>query len=101
MKKVVVLFSSPHKGGITYKLLNEFLMVFDKTNFNVDIVNIFEENVSPCTDCGSCKNNYGCVLEQNKELFYKFEQADFIIIATPVYLLSMPAPLKALFDRFQ
>ena len=30
-----------------------------------------------------------------------FESADVIIFATPVYNMSVPAPLKALLDRFQ
>jgi multimeric flavodoxin WrbA len=101
MKKVVALFGSPHKNGVTYKLLNEFLISFDKTDFDVETVSVFEENVAPCIDCASCKSSYGCVLKQNKELFRMIEQADYIIMAVPVYLLSMPAPLKALFDRFQ
>lgn len=31
----------------------------------------------------------------------KLEDADAVIVATPVYNLSFPAPMKALFDRFQ
>ena len=32
---------------------------------------------------------------------HSFFEADLVIVASPVYLLSYPAPLKALFDRFQ
>ena len=33
--------------------------------------------------------------------FDKFAAADVIVFAMPVYNLGMPAPMKALFDRFQ
>ena len=35
------------------------------------------------------------------EFFRDFENADGIVIATPIYNLSFPAPLKAIFDRTQ
>jgi multimeric flavodoxin WrbA len=100
-KKVFVLFGSPHNNSVTSKLLSGFLTTFDKTHYNIIIVNAFEENILPCNDCGGCKKTFGCIIKQNSELFYNLEQADYIIIATPLYLLSMPAPLKAVFDRFQ
>jgi multimeric flavodoxin WrbA len=100
-KKVFVLFGSPHNNGTTAKLLNEFLKAFNKTRYNIRIANVYEENILPCNDCGGCKKTFGCIIKQNSELFYNLEQADYIIIATPLYLLSMPAPLKAVFDRFQ
>ncbi|NLA77310.1 MAG: NAD(P)H-dependent oxidoreductase, partial [Clostridiales bacterium] len=42
-----------------------------------------------------------CAYDDLDEFFKDFEDAELIVIATPVYNTSFPAPLKALFDRFQ
>ena len=51
--------------------------------------------------CGWCDENVGCVFDDMDEFFADFEQADYIVITTPVYNGGVPAPLKAVVDRFQ
>lgn len=40
-------------------------------------------------------------LKDLEEFFKKFETADVIVFATPIYFMGVPAPMKALIDRFQ
>lgn len=98
--KVLAVLGSPRKAGYTSKLLGTLLRQFPKGT-EIETVSIFELNPTPCNACGYCKACDGCSKKDLDEFFKKFESADIIIFATPVYNMSVPAPLKALLDRFQ
>lgn len=98
--KVLAILGSPRKAGYTSKLLGTLLRQFPKGT-EIETISIFELNPTPCNACGYCKACDGCSKKDLDEFFKKFESADIIIFATPVYNMSVPAPLKALLDRFQ
>ncbi|HIU35129.1 MAG TPA: flavodoxin family protein [Candidatus Fimenecus excrementigallinarum] len=97
---VLVLFGSPHAVGSTAKLCDAFLSGLPK-NAQVDMVRLFQLKPTPCNDCGYCKAADGCSKKDLDEFMQRFFAADLVVVASPVYLMSFPAPLKALFDRFQ
>lgn len=97
---VMAIMASPRKTGYTAKLLGSLLREFPKgTNF--EIVNLYELNPTPCNACGYCKAGNGCSKKDLEDFFKKFETADVIVFATPIYFMGVPAPFKALIDRFQ
>ena len=97
---VMAIMASPRKTGYTAKLLGSLLREFPKgTNF--EIVNLYELNPTPCNACGYCKTGNGCSKKDLEDFFKKFETADVIVFATPIYFMGVPAPFKALIDRFQ
>lgn len=98
--KVMALMGSPRKSGYTAKLLGTLLREFPKGT-QIEIVNLYELNPIPCNACGYCKAGNGCSKKDLEEFFKKFETADVIIFATPIYFMGVPAPMKALIDRFQ
>lgn len=99
-KKAVVLYGSPHENGHTSQALNSVIKKLNY-NFNFEFVNAFKENIKPCIDCGFCKKNPKCIFDD----FYKIDkclrESELIIVATPIYNFSVPAPLKAIIDRTQ
>ena len=97
--KVLILFGSPHENGYTSLLLNHFLEFLP----SCEIVKIdaYKENVAPCIDCGKCKKIGKCVFSDMNKINEYIDSSDFIIIASPIYNASFPAPLKSIFDRFQ
>lgn len=99
-KKVLALVASPRKTGYTAKLLNALLHEFPKGTA-IEIANLYELNPKPCNACGYCKACNGCSKKDLEEFLKKFEEADIIIFATPIYFMGVPAPFKALIDRFQ
>lgn len=99
-RKVLALIASPRKTGYTAKLLGSMLREFPKGT-NIEIVNLYELNPIPCNACGYCKACNGCSKKDLEEFFKKFETADVIVFATPIYFMGVPAPMKALIDRFQ
>ena len=98
--KVMALMGSPRKSGYTAKLLGTLLREFPKGT-DIEIVNLYELSPVPCNACGYCKAVNGCSKKDLEEFFKKFETADVIIFSTPIYFMGVPAPLKALIDRFQ
>ena len=98
--KVLVIFGSPHRSGNTKKLLNGFLSGLDRSA-EIETVSIFDLSPMPCDDCGYCKGADACRKKDLDGFFKSFGMADIIVFASPVYNFGMPAPLKALFDRFQ
>lgn len=99
-KSVLAIIASPRKSGYTAKLLGALLREFPKGT-NIEIVNLYELNPTPCNACGYCKAVSGCSKKDLEAFFKKFENADIIIFATPIYFMGVPAPMKALIDRFQ
>ena len=97
---VMAIMASPRKNGYTAKLLGSLLREFPKgTNF--DIVNLYELNPVPCNACGYCKAGNCCTKKDLEDFWVRFETADIIVFATPIYFMGVPAPFKALIDRFQ
>ena len=99
-RSVLAIIASPRKTGYTAKLLGTLLREFPKGT-KIDIVNLYELNPIPCNACGYCKAGNGCSKKDLEEFFKKFETADVIVFATPIYFMGVPAPMKALIDRFQ
>ncbi len=99
-RNVLAVFSSPHKSGTCARLMEECLKCLPESDV-VNCYDAFQMHTQPCIDCGWCKNNQGCALPDLDAFMTAYEQADIVIICTPVYNLSFPAPLKSIFDRFQ
>ena len=98
-KKIFVLFASPHKNGNTAVLLKYFLKNYSE--YEIIIFDIYNKEVKPCVDCGYCKVNDCCRYNDFDEIDKYLNIADMLVVATPSYNLSFPAPLKAVFDRTQ
>lgn len=100
MPRILVLFGSPHESGLTASLLHAFLEKAP-AGFKTDIAAAYAQTAEPCDGCLACGKTPGCVKNREEDVFSRLESADFLVVATPVYLLSFPAPLKAVFDRFE
>lgn len=99
-KLILVLFGSPRKNGYTAKLLNEFLSPFGE-NVQIRVVHAYDSGIRPCTACDVCCRSERCSQSDFDELDSLIRCADVLVVATPVYVLSFPAPLKAVVDRMQ
>ncbi|MBQ6569761.1 MAG: flavodoxin family protein [Clostridia bacterium] len=99
-KNVLVVFGSPHKDGYTAELMKAFISGLPG-GVHIDIVSAFKSKILPCIDCGLCKKKLGCAFEDFDDFDKKFQSADILVIATPVYNMSVPAPLKNILDRTQ
>ncbi len=98
--KVLMINGSPHKNGNTAVALNEMEKVFTKNGVEVETLHIGNKAVRGCIACGSCYEKGKCVFDDDVNLAApKFEQADGLVVASPVYYASANATLVAFLDR--
>lgn len=101
-KQLLALFASPHEKGHTAALLTSFLAPFkQREDWEIHVVDIFELKANPCTDCGYCGKTEGCAFRDLDKLDSMLRQSDALVVASPVYNFSFPAPMKAVLDRTQ
>jgi multimeric flavodoxin WrbA len=99
-KMILVLFGSPHKNGFTAKLLNDFLVPIESAA-EIQVIDAYKSNIGPCTACDACTRAETCSQRDFDAIDALIRRADVIVVATPVYSLSFPSPLKAIVDRTQ
>ena len=100
MKKIVLIFGSPHEDGPTAALVNACLAGF-REEVALTRFDCFATAPHPCDDCRACHTVDGCRYHDLDALYEAVESADGLLFATPVYNRSFPAPMKALLDRLQ
>ena len=98
-KKILILYGSPHKNGFTSYLLKKFLK--NSSQHEIKFIDAYEKNIKPCIDCKKCRNFFGCIFDDMDEIDKYFISCDILIIASPIYNQSFPAPLKSIIDRMQ
>lgn len=98
--KVLMLNGSPRKNGNTSAALKEMERVFLREGVEVETVQIGARDIRGCIACYSCSKTGRCVFEDEvNQLAPKFEEADGLVIASPVYYASANATLIACLDR--
>lgn len=98
--KILMLNGSPRINGNTSIALDEMKRVFEAEGAEAEIVQIGNQAVRGCIACGKCKKLGKCVFDDIvNELSPKFEKADGLVIASPVYYASANATLIAVLDR--
>ena len=98
--KVLILNGSPRKSGNTSIALEEMRKVFEAEGVEVEIVQVGNQAVRGCVACGGCGKLGKCVFDDVvNELAPKFEAADGLVAASPVYYASANATLIAVLDR--
>lgn len=98
--KVLIINASPRKEGNTSIAMAEMEKVFKSLNVEVETVQIGNKDVRGCIACNSCGKTGKCVFNDIvNELAPKFEAADGLVVATPVYYASANATLIACLDR--
>lgn len=98
--KVLILNGSPRVNGNTSVALAEMQKEFEAADVETEIVQIGAMAIRGCLACGACRRLGKCAIDDVvNELAVKFEQADALIVASPVYYASANATLIACLDR--
>lgn len=98
--KVLILNGSPRVNGNTSIAVDELVKTFDEEGVETEVVRVGNKNVRGCIACGHCFETGKCVFDDVvNELAPKFEEADGLVVATPVYWASANATLVAVLDR--
>jgi len=97
--KILAIMASPHPKGHCAQLLEAFMR--GAGDCESRILYPYEMKTAPCVDCGYCREHDGlCRINDDMARVYELAYwADVIVIASPVYYNSVPAPMKTLMDR--
>lgn len=98
--KVLILNGSPRADGNTSMAVNEMVKIFEAEGVEAEVIQIGSRDIRGCIACGSCAKNGKCVFDDEvNEIAAKFEKADGLVAASPVYYASANATLIACLDR--
>ena len=74
--------------------------IFSAEGIDCEILDIGNKDIRSCIACGSCYNTAKCVFDDCvNEIAPKFEQADGLVVGSPVYYASANATVIALLTR--
>ncbi len=100
-KKVLVLSSSPRKGGNSDVLCDRFIQGAQDAGNVAEKIFLRDNKIGYCIACDYCQKNSGVCTQKDDmaEILEKMIAAEVIVLATPVYFYSMDAQMKTLIDR--
>ena len=99
-KKVLILSSSPRKGGNSETLAAAFAKGAQEAGNQVELVHLCEKQYGFCKGCFACLKLGHCVIQDDAvEIAAKMHDADVLVFVTPVYYYSVSGQLKTMLDR--
>ncbi|HWR30334.1 MAG TPA: flavodoxin family protein [Negativicutes bacterium] len=98
--KAIAICGSPREGGNTEYYLKTILSELAQKGIETEFVPMRDKTVKPCRGCYGCLQQKKCVQDDDFEpIFEKMEQADIIVIGSPVYVGKPTSLLQALLER--
>ena len=98
--KVLMINGSPRKDSNTGLALTEMARIFEEEGIEVETVQIGTADVRGCVACNACSKKGCCAFDDLlNEIAPKFEQADGLVVGSPVYYASANGSLTSLLDR--
>lgn len=98
--KVLLINGSPKANGNTAAALEEMAKIFVQESVETETLHIGAQAIRGCTACGGCRKAGKCVFDDAvNEAAVKLEQADGIVVGSPVYYASANATLVAFLQR--
>jgi len=101
--KAIAICGSPREAGNTETLLTTCLDVLQSEGIDVQLIPLRDKTVKPCIACTTCykTKDKTCAIKDDDfhEIFEVMQQADIIVVGSPVYFGSATSQLIALLDR--
>jgi multimeric flavodoxin WrbA len=99
--KILGIGGSPRKGGNTDLILQEILRGAGDAGHETEAVFLRDYIINNCTGCERCRKDFTCTrFSDGMDVIYpKVEEADVMILASPVYNYNVTAIMKSFIDR--
>ena len=99
--KILIINGSPRPRGNSSRLIKEITDVFDSLNAEYEVVQVGNKDIRGCIGCLTCKTKgEGCVFKDIvNETSPRLEEADGLIVVSPVYYGSPNGTLISFLDR--
>lgn len=99
-KRVLVLSTSPRKGGNSELLADAFVRGAQEAGHGVEKVTLYDKTIGFCRGCLTCQTTQRCVIHDDADTIARnMGQADVIVFATPIYYYGMCGQMKTMLDR--
>lgn len=99
--KVLLINGSPHAKGCTYTALRTVADELERNGMETEIVNVGHKDIRGCIGCYKCHEIGKCVFDNDlvNEVAKRFEQADGLVIGSPVYYAGANGTLVSFLNR--
>lgn len=99
-KKVLIVSTSPRKGGNSDTLAEEFAKGAREAGHEVEKIGLWDKTIGFCRGCLACQKTKRCVIHDDADaIAQKMMAADVIVFATPIYYYEMSGQMKTMLDR--
>ena len=98
--KVIILNGSPKAEGNTATALHEVERILNLQDIETEWIHVGHRQIHGCIACNKCwDTNECCFHDIVNEISLKMDEADGLIIGSPVYFASASGTLLSLLDR--
>lgn len=99
-KKVLIISTSPRKGGNSDALAEKFGQGAQEAGHQVEKVCLYDKTIQFCKGCLACQKTQQCVMNDDAAMIaQKMLTADVLVFATPIYYYEMCGQMKTILDR--
>lgn len=99
---VVGIAGSPRRHGNSEQMLDAALAGARAAGADVRKLVIADIDIRPCRGCNACSLTGECVIRDGmRDVYPLLDQADAVIVGSPVFFATVPSVLKILYDRMQ
>ena len=100
--KVLGISTSPRANSNSDLLLKQALAGAQSTGAQTEYIRLCDLNIAACIECNHCYETGECKIEDDYQMLSaKILDADRLILATPVFFMTVCAQAKMLIDRCQ
>jgi len=100
MNKVLILNGSARQHGCTAAALDEMIKVFEEEGVETELIQVGTKDIRGCISCNKCSEVGKCVFNDLvNEVASKFEEADGLVVGSPVYYGSPNGNIISFMDR--
>lgn len=100
MTKVLLINGSPKSNGCIWRALKEVQDTLATDGVESEIIQVGNKDIRGCIACMQCRKIGKCVFNDIvNEVAPKFEEADGIVIGSPVYYASANGTMISFLDR--
>lgn len=99
-KNILVISTSPRKGGNSETLADAFIRGAKEAGNQVEKVCLYDKTIGFCKGCLACLKSHRCVIHDDADIIaQKMKEADVLVFATPIYYYEMCGQMKTMLDR--
>ncbi|UCB57723.1 MAG: flavodoxin family protein [Candidatus Omnitrophota bacterium] len=100
--KILAILGSPRRGGNSEILLDKALEGVKSLGLEPEKIVLNELKFAGCQECGGCDKTGRCIVNDDMQMIYKkLDEAEAVVLASPIFFGSLPAQVKAMIDRYQ